>query len=44
MSKFLQCGLVSGDPNVMSYIQILDELSFEKFMDLKKKWLQNVSF
>lgn len=44
MSKFLQTTLVSGDPDVMSYIQILDELSFEKFQEMKKKWLQNVSF
>ena len=44
LNKFLQCTLVSGDPNVMSYIQMLDELSYEKFVELKKKWLQHASF
>jgi len=36
--------MVSGDPDVMSYIQILDELSFDKFQEMKKEWLKNVSF
>ena len=44
LNKFLQCALVSGDPNIMSYIQILDELTFEKFCQPKSKWLKNASF
>jgi len=36
--------MINGDPSVMSYIMILEELSFEKFSELNKSWLQNINF
>jgi len=36
--------MAHGDPDPYNQIQILDDLSFEKFKSMKAKWLSTVNF
>lgn len=36
--------MISGDPSVMNYIMILEELNHDKFLEIQKNWLKNVNF
>ena len=42
--KFFNCIMVGGESDPYNQIQILDELTFDKFTGLKEKWLKNISF
>ena len=44
VGKFLNCALVGGDADAYRQLEILDEMSFDNFVQMKSKWLKSISF